>query len=68
MERLKQRKLDLANGNLLEEESSEDSEDEMDKDEEQLMQEKLEEIKLKAAGRIRRRSTMVMPNSPKTVK
>ena len=43
----------------------------MDKDEEQLMKEKLQEIQLKAANKLRRRSTIVMgaqSMSPKKVK
>ena len=57
MERLKQKREER--GGALSEESSEED-DMLDKNEEEMMKEKMQEIQLKAANKLRRRSTIVM--------
>ncbi len=69
MERLKQKREER--GGALSEESNDDDDDLLDKDEEEIMRAKLQEIQLKAANKLRRRSTIVMgakSMSPKAVK
>lgn len=57
MERLKQKREER--GGALSEESSEED-DLLDLDEEEMMKAKMQEIQLKAANKLRRRSTIVM--------
>jgi hypothetical protein len=70
MERLKQKREERG-GALSEESNDDDDDDQLDKDEEEIMRVKLQEIQLKAANKLRRRSTIVMgakSMSPKAVK
>ena len=69
MDRLKQKKEERRG--TLSERSSDAEDDLFDKDEEEIMKAKLQEIQLKAANKLRRRSTIVMgaqSMSPKAVK